>query len=131
MLTSRTSLFLRSTFMKRVHASVRVRSTSSRLHSLPSISSRSLSSSRTLRRTPNPFPQDGFDRIDESISVEEEKLPFYEEGLFYPIRIGELIRDQYQIVAKLGYGASATVWLALDFLYLDPLSEGYGFLRSP
>ncbi|KAK7414584.1 hypothetical protein QQZ08_012529 [Neonectria magnoliae] len=68
------------------------------------------------RVSPKNFPQGGFDRIDESVKVEEETLPFYEEGLFYPARIGEVIRDQYQVIAKLGYGASSTTWLALDLL---------------
>ncbi|KAG5961241.1 hypothetical protein E4U57_007793 [Claviceps arundinis] len=68
------------------------------------------------RVSPKKFPQDGFERIDESIKVEEETLPFYEEGLFYPVRIGEVIRDQHQVIAKLGYGASSTTWLALDLL---------------
>ncbi|KAG5963288.1 hypothetical protein E4U56_002793 [Claviceps arundinis] len=68
------------------------------------------------RVSPKNFPQVGFERVDESVKVEEETLPFYEEGLFYPARIGEVIRDQYQIIAKLGYGASSTTWLALDLL---------------
>lgn len=68
------------------------------------------------RVSPKNFPQVGFERIDESVKVEEETLPFYEEGLFYPARIGEVIRDQYQVIAKLGYGASSTTWLALDLL---------------
>ncbi|KAG5936513.1 hypothetical protein E4U60_002519 [Claviceps pazoutovae] len=34
--------------------------------------------------SPKKFPQDGFDRINESVKVEKETLPFYEEGLFYP-----------------------------------------------
>ncbi|KAG6176942.1 hypothetical protein E4U27_004709 [Claviceps purpurea] len=68
------------------------------------------------RVSPKDFPQVGFERIDESVKVEEETLPFYEEGLFYPARIGEVIRDQYQVIAKLGYGASSTTWLALDLL---------------
>ncbi|KAG5998485.1 hypothetical protein E4U52_008076 [Claviceps spartinae] len=68
------------------------------------------------RVSPKNFPHDGFERIDESIKVEEETLPFYEEGLFYPVRIGEVIGDQYQVIAKLGYGASSTTWLALDLL---------------
>ena len=68
------------------------------------------------RMPPKDFPQVGFDCIDESVKVEEETLPFYKEGLFYPARIGEVIRDQYHIITKLGYGASSTTWLALDLL---------------
>ncbi|KAG5943915.1 hypothetical protein E4U59_007808 [Claviceps monticola] len=45
------------------------------------------------RVSPNIFPPAGFDRIDELVKV---------------------IRDQYQVIAKLGYGASSPTWLALD-----------------
>ncbi|KAG5914315.1 hypothetical protein E4U61_005886 [Claviceps capensis] len=78
------------------------------------ITSTSLAAHR--RVSPNISSQAGFDRIDESVKVEKETLPFYEEGLFYPARIGEVIRDQYQVIAKLGYGASSTTWLTLDLL---------------
>ncbi|KAM4054498.1 kinase [Hirsutella rhossiliensis] len=30
------------------------------------------------------------------------------------VRIGEVIRDRYQVVAKLGYGMTSTVWLSRD-----------------
>lgn len=45
---------------------------------------------------------------------EEETLPRYTPAIFYPVRIGERINDRYEILAKLGYGMTATVWLARD-----------------
>ncbi|KAH8168821.1 protein kinase domain-containing protein [Sarocladium implicatum] len=77
--------------------------------------SRAVSTSLTRRRIPPAiFPLHGFKIIDASTKIEEETLPFYAEDIYYPARLGELICDQYQIVAKLGYGASSTTWLAHD-----------------
>ncbi|RAK91960.1 kinase domain protein [Aspergillus costaricaensis CBS 115574] len=43
--------------------------------------------------------------------LEEEKLPFYKPGQFYPVHIGELLNSRYRVVGKLGYGSYSTVWL--------------------
>lgn len=63
---------------------------------------------------PRQFPSSGFQVIDPSDKVEEEKLPFYHREDYYPMRIGQVLRDRYQVVAKLGYGTSSTVWLCRD-----------------
>ncbi|KAF5231072.1 hypothetical protein FANTH_13552 [Fusarium anthophilum] len=49
---------------------------------------------------------------NEGTGVEEERLPFYKRQDYFPIRIGEVIQGTYQVVAKLGYGTSSTVWLS-------------------
>jgi len=46
--------------------------------------------------------------------VEEDLLPDYIASRYYPVRIGQVLSDRYQIVGKLGFGASSTVWLARD-----------------
>ncbi|MCJ1478352.1 hypothetical protein MMC13_007030 [Lambiella insularis] len=46
--------------------------------------------------------------------IEEETLPQYCPQRYYPVRIGETFDNRFLIVAKLGYGASSTVWLARD-----------------
>ncbi|GAT26135.1 hypothetical protein RIB2604_02007140 [Aspergillus luchuensis] len=46
--------------------------------------------------------------------VEEECTPHYEPNHFYPVRLYEILNNRYQITAKLGWGASSTVWLARD-----------------
>ncbi|TVY15297.1 Serine/threonine-protein kinase SRPK [Lachnellula arida] len=59
---------------------------------------------------PREFPSSGFEVIDPSQMVEEEQLPFYNHQDYYPMRIGEVIKDCYQVVAKLGYGTSSTLY---------------------
>ncbi|KAK4096811.1 kinase-like protein [Parathielavia hyrcaniae] len=63
---------------------------------------------------PRDFPTSGFQVIDPSDKVEEENLPFYNRDDYYPMRMGEVIGRHYQVVAKLGYGTTSTVWLGRD-----------------
>ncbi|RGP65954.1 serine threonine cmgc group [Fusarium sporotrichioides] len=68
------------------------------------------------RAPPRPriFSNPNFIRIPASNKVEEETLPDYLPARYYPVRIGEVFVDRYQVVGKLGFGASSTVWLAND-----------------
>ncbi|KLO92440.1 uncharacterized protein LW93_12014 [Fusarium fujikuroi] len=43
-----------------------------------------------------------------------EPVDRYEEGLYLPICIGEIIADRYRIEHKLGHGGLSTVWMAHD-----------------
>lgn len=63
---------------------------------------------------PLQFPTTGFENIDNSYLVEEEQFDAYREGLYYPVTIGEIFSSKYQVVGKLGFGTSSTVWLARD-----------------
>ncbi|KAB5549658.1 serine threonine protein kinase, CMGC group [Coniochaeta sp. 2T2.1] len=75
-----------------------------------------------LRRLPWPgrawkpltFSSANFKRIPVDEKVEEEMFPDYKASRYYPVRIGEVLRDRYQIVGKLGFGTTSTVWLARD-----------------
>lgn len=60
------------------------------------------------------FSNPSFVRIPLSQKIEEETMPDYIASRYYPARIGEIFKDRYQIVGKLGFGASSTVWLARD-----------------
>jgi hypothetical protein len=71
---------------------------------------------------PRDFQATRFEVIDPSQMVEEERLPFYNSNHYYPMRIGEILKDCYQVVAKLGYGASSIVWLCRDLRYSQPPS---------
>jgi hypothetical protein len=55
--------------------------------------------------------------LPESLKIEEETLPDYLAERFYPVRIGEVLASRYQVVGKLGYGMTSTVWLARDLPY--------------
>lgn len=63
---------------------------------------------------PLTFPNEGFVSISTDKKVEEETLPDYVASRYYPVRIGEILRTRYQIVGKLGFGVTSTVWLARD-----------------
>ncbi|KAB8263056.1 kinase-like domain-containing protein [Aspergillus pseudonomiae] len=60
------------------------------------------------------FANPNFGRISPTQALEEETLPDYAALRYYPTRIGEVIKDRYQVVGKLRYGATSTVWLARD-----------------
>jgi hypothetical protein len=54
------------------------------------------------------------DTISAFKQIEEETLPNYNANAFYPARINEVLNGRYQIVLKLGFGVTSTVWLARD-----------------
>lgn len=66
------------------------------------------------RWTPLNFSNPNFVRLSASQAIEEETLPGYVSARYCPTRIGEILKDRYQVVGKLGFGASSTVWLARD-----------------
>lgn len=52
--------------------------------------------------------------IDQHHKIEEETLPGYRRDDYFSVRIGEIFKDQYQVITKLGYGVYSTVWLCRD-----------------
>ena len=46
--------------------------------------------------------------------IEEQTLSRYHQKRYYPVIIGDVLKDQYRIITKLGFGAYSTVWLAWD-----------------
>ncbi|PYI27291.1 kinase-like protein [Aspergillus indologenus CBS 114.80] len=66
------------------------------------------------RWKPLDFSNPNFIRIPEWHKIEEENLPDYTASQYYPTRIGEVIKERYQIIGKLGFGSTSTVWLARD-----------------
>jgi hypothetical protein len=66
---------------------------------------------------PKAFPDAGFELIDPAEKVEEERLPTYQPGDFYPVAIGAVLKSRYQVIGKLGFGTTATLWLCRDLKY--------------
>ncbi|KAJ0419022.1 kinase-like protein [Aspergillus carlsbadensis] len=66
------------------------------------------------RWNPLDFTNPSFVCIPEYHKIEEETLPEYVASAYYSTRIGEVIRERYQVVGKLGFGSTSTVWLARD-----------------
>ena len=76
------------------------------------------------------FPVDGFQTIPPQENIEEETVPDYNVDRFYPVQLGEVFKSRYQVLAKLGFGTSSTVWLSRDLEYtvtysLAPVSSKY------
>ena len=46
------------------------------------------------------------------VPIEEEEVQDYHSRNFYPVKLGEIFNDTYQVVCKVGYGGNSTVWLA-------------------
>jgi serine/threonine-protein kinase SRPK3 len=63
------------------------------------------------------YANPNFTRIPPEEKV-EETLPDYLPARYYPVQIGEVFADRYQVVGKLGFGALSTVWLAHDLMYI-------------
>lgn len=61
-------------------------------------------------------PSSHYDTISTLKQIEEETQPKYHPDHFYPAKLNEILEGRYQIIAKLGYGVTATVWLAQDLL---------------
>ncbi len=68
------------------------------------------------------FPTDGFSVLNATGTYEEERLPFYQPENFYPVKLGQVFKEQYQIVSKVGYGTQSTVWLCRDLAYVSRCS---------
>ena len=58
------------------------------------------------------FRDSGFLTLPSDQQIEEEAHDAISKGRYYPVRIGEIFKENYQVVGKLGYGAGSTVWLA-------------------
>jgi len=63
---------------------------------------------------PIKFPVRGYPIIDASTLVDEERFEEFKNGSYYPVNIGDIYASKYQVVGKLGFGTTSTVWLARD-----------------
>lgn len=79
-----------------------------------------------IQRPPSPPKQlrsSHFHSISSSQLIEEENLPYYKPEQFYPVRIGEVLNSDYQVLGKLEYGAYSTVWFCRDLSYVSQQSS--------
>ena len=70
-----------------------------------------------IRRAPSPpirFHNTNYEVIGAAQKLEEEYFEDFKTGKYYPVRIGDVFASKYQVVGKLGFGVSSTVWLAHD-----------------
>ncbi|KAL8644364.1 MAG: hypothetical protein Q9226_007801 [Calogaya cf. arnoldii] len=58
------------------------------------------------------FTNSNFKLLPSDQQIEEEAYDNITKSRYYPVRIGHVIQDKYQVLGKLGYGMGSTVWLA-------------------
>ncbi|KAJ5621335.1 protein kinase domain protein [Penicillium herquei] len=51
---------------------------------------------------------------DLRVPVEEEESPHFKTGLYYPVTIGEVLGARYQVLRKVGWTSTSTVWFGRD-----------------
>ena len=56
-------------------------------------------------------------RMTNNHKLEEQTFPFYQQKRYYPVTIGQVLKNRYRIVTKLGYGTYSAAWLAWDDRY--------------
>ncbi|TGO73333.1 hypothetical protein BELL_0370g00090 [Botrytis elliptica] len=67
------------------------------------------------RRSPSAplrFPTTGYELTSDAQPLDEEQLEGFKRRLYCPVNIGDVFMSKYQVVGKLGYGMTSTVWLA-------------------
>jgi non-specific serine/threonine protein kinase len=73
-----------------------------------------------LQWTSNPrvFPVFDLGLLDSSLKIEEELAMGHEPNktYTYPAEEEEILNDRYQILHKIGYGPTASVWYAIDLM---------------
>lgn len=79
-----------------------------------SLPRRAWKSVHRLAWKPLVFPKEGTSSIPASTKLEEETIPGYIKSQYCPVRIGQIFENRYQVVGKLGFGVTSTVWLARD-----------------
>jgi serine/threonine-protein kinase SRPK3 len=84
---------------------------------------RAWKSVQQLSWKPLVFPKDGIVSIPASEKVDEDTVPGYVTMCYYLVRIGHIFQNRYQVVGKLGFGISSTLWLARDPEYDQILWE--------
>ncbi|KKZ65630.1 hypothetical protein EMCG_08537 [[Emmonsia] crescens] len=67
----------------------------------------------SLHRKPLPVPSPG-PLLPQGEVVDEEICPGYNSKNFYPAKPGQVLANRYQILVKVGWGVSSTVWFARD-----------------
>lgn len=64
---------------------------------------------------PVTFPTAGWEIIPADEKVEEQQMPdFLQQNVYLPVTIGDILLSRYQVVGKLGWGTTSTVWLVHD-----------------
>src|ERR1700738_3174039 len=76
-----------------------------------SASKRGIVTKSSFHQTPSGHPEKA--RTDKILG-RHEKQEDYRLGGYHPVRLGDVMNEQYRVIRKLGYGQYSTVWLVED-----------------
>lgn len=96
------------------------------LEKTPDMASRLSAWRHGLRKKPassRAISNSSFITLQAETPVDEETLRHYDPEQFYPVHIGDLLKDRYQVAGKLGYGAYSTSWLCRDLRYVTSINQ--------
>ncbi|KAJ9150832.1 SKY1-Protein serine kinase [Pleurostoma richardsiae] len=62
----------------------------------------------------NADPRDGAEYRFRTNGTACEWAESYHPGGYHPVHLGDIFKDRYRVIRKLGYGEDSTVWLAVD-----------------
>lgn len=65
------------------------------------------------RRLPDAEPEEIY---GQDVPLEEDGFAWYDPDKWYPVEIGQVFQSRYQVLLKLGFGSSSTVWLCRDLV---------------
>ncbi|KAK7421589.1 hypothetical protein QQX98_002056 [Neonectria punicea] len=68
---------------------------------------------------PLQFPTSGFKVVPDLELLEEQHFDEFEAGHYYPMNIGDVLASKYQVIGKLGFGSTSTVWLGQNLMTHD------------
>ena len=112
-------LCLRYTGMRRLRVHMACSKATSHVPTCPGLYVRFLTT-RTRAESPILLPasttamERRLDLLPATERIEEETVANYQADHYYPIELGNVFHSRYQVVAKLGFGTTSTVWLCRD-----------------
>jgi hypothetical protein len=76
-----------------------------------------MASPATRTRSPSPpreLPTTVPETVADDVLIEEEAFSWFDPDNWYPVKIGDVLDAQYQVLLKLGFGGCSTAWLCRD-----------------
>lgn len=83
---------------------------------MASVLNRARNAIRKTASPPKRFDQSHAPMLNSSETLEEEDLPGYSPHHYFPVKIADVYDERYQMLSKLGYGVTSTVWLCRDMV---------------
>jgi hypothetical protein len=88
-------------------------------------------SSQPIPVAPFTITRNGLQGNSETELVEEENYKEFKTGNYCPVDIGDVCASNtYQILGKLGFGSTSTVWLARNLQYADSMCTRRSLSKS-